>query len=422
MLQSKLFGKTLREGPKDEVSRNADLLTRAGFVAKEMAGGYSFLPLGLRVLWNIAAIIRKTLNEELNAQEVLMPALHPIENYQKTGRDTIDILFHTELVSGGHLVLGQSHEEIVVPLAQRFISSYRDLPLGLYQIQTKFRNELRAKSGLLRGREFLMKDLYSFHATEEDFDAYYEKAKTVYAHIFQRLGLGDITFLTFASGGTFSKYSHEFQALTDAGEDIVYLCESCHVAVNDEIIQEQAACPKCNAPREKLVEKKAIEVGNIFPLKGKFSDAFGLSYTDEKGAARSITMGCYGIGLSRVMGAIVEVHHDEKGMMWPEAVAPFAVHLLELSGNTANLEVKKASEKLYKEFLEKGIAVLYDDRGDKTPGQKFADADLIGIPWRVVISEKTIAGKKVEVKKRSEKDAVFMTEEQLLEKISGLTR
>ncbi len=418
MKQSKLFGKTLHEGPKDEVSKNADLLVRGGFVAKEIAGIYSFLPLGLRVLKHIGDIIREELNTGLGAQEILMPALHPIENYEKTGRNKLDILFHTELASGGRLVLGQSHEEIVVPLAGKFISSYRDLPLGLYQIQTKFRNELRAKSGLLRGREFLMKDLYSFHATEEDLNEYYERSKEVYKKIFARAGIGDLTFLTFASGGTFSKYSHEFQTLTDSGEDTIYLCESCKVAVNDEIIKEQTTCPECGAGQEKLIQKKAIEVGNIFPLKQKFSDAFGLTYTDDTGAARPVTMGCYGIGLSRLMGAIAEVHHDEKGIIWPDHVAPFTVHIIELSakkgGEGEVAEVKKTAEKLYKELLAENVAVLYDDRADKTAGEKFADADLIGIPWRVVVSGKTLAEKKVEVKKRSEKEARLIAEHELL--------
>ena len=414
MRQSQLFGKTLREDPKDEISANARLLERGGFVAKEMAGIYSFLPLGLRVLGKVANIIRDELNEKLGAREILMPALHPIENYVKTGRDKIDILFHTELASGGHLVLGQSHEEIVVPLAKRFISSYHDLPLGLYQIQTKFRNEPRAKSGLLRGREFIMKDLYSFHATEDDLEKYYEKAKDAYKNIFARLGIGDITFLTFASGGTFSRYSHEFQTITDAGEDTIYFCENCLIAVNDEIIGEQPYCAKCKAPSEKLLKKRAIEVGNIFPLKTRYADAFDLTYTDETGVLKPVIMGCYGIGLSRVMGAIVEVHHDEKGILWPETVAPFNVHLVEIPGKNKADIVKKTAEKFYEELLAKNIEVLYDDRADKTPGEKFADADLIGIPLRVVVSEKTLEKKGVEVKKRGEKGARIVSEKEML--------
>lgn len=416
MRQSKLFGKTLREGPKDEVSKNANLLVRGGFVAKEIAGIYSFLPLGLRVLNKIAGIIRREMNETMQANELLMPALHPIENYQKTGREKIDVLFHTELTSGGHLVLGQSHEEIVVPLAKRFVSSYRDLPFGVYQIQTKFRNELRAKSGLLRGREFIMKDLYSFHADEKDFEKYYEQAKIAYKNIFNKVGIGDLTYLTLASGGTFSKYSHEFQTLTDAGEDTIYLCEKCKIGVNDEIIGEQKKCPQCGASEEKLVQKKAIEVGNIFPLKTRFSDAFGLNYTDEEGQKHPVIMGCYGIGLGRVLGAVVEVHNDKNGINWPESVAPFRVHLIEL--RTQNLELSKKlaheAEKFYADLLAKGIEVLYDDRDDKTAGEKFADSDLIGIPWRVVVSEKTLEKGGMEIKKRSEVEAKLIYTEELL--------
>lgn len=400
MRQSRLFGKTLREGPKDEVSKNAELLTRGGFVSKEMAGIYSFLPMGLRVLKKIETVIRREMNETLGAQELLMPALHPIENYIKTGRHKIEDLFHTQLHSGGKLVLGQSHEEIVVPLVQRFISSWRDLPLGVYQIQTKFRNEFRAKSGLLRGREFIMKDLYSFHADEKDFAEYYERAKIAYKNIFAGVGMGDKTFLTFASGGTFSKYSHEFQTLTDAGEDTIYLCKNCRVAINDDIISEQSSCWQCGAARDSLDTKKSIEVGNIFPLKTRYSDAFGLAYTDESGTKKPIIMGCYGIGLGRVMGAVVETSCDEKGIVWPEAIAPYRVHLIEIK--SARSEVKREAESVYGDLLAKGIEVLYDERDDKSPGEKFADADLIGIPWRIVVSEKTIAKKGVELKSRRE--------------------
>lgn len=422
MRQSQLFGKTLRDDPKDEVSANARFLERGGFLVKEISGVYSFLPLGLRVLGKVADIIRDELNKGLGAQEILMPALHPIENYIKTGRDKIDILFHTELASGGRLVLGQSHEEIVVPLAKRFISSYNDLPLGLYQIQTKFRNEPRAKSGILRGREFMMKDLYSFHATEDDLEKYYEKVKTVYQNIFRRLGLGDTTFLTFASGGTFSRYSHEFQTITEAGEDTIYLCESCRIAVNKEIIADQPFCSQCKTPREKLLEKRSIEVGNIFPLKTRYSDAFGLVYTNESGLEKPVVMGCYGIGISRVMGAIVEVYHDDKGILWPENVAPFKVHLISISGKKQDAKevssVENAAEVLYNELLVKGVEVLYDDRADKSAGEKFADADLIGIPWRVVISEKTLAKKGIETKQRSEKEAKIVSDKEFFKMLN----
>jgi len=395
MRQSILFTKTLRSAPKDEVSLNAQLLIRAGFVDKLMAGVYTYLPLGLRVLNKIKNIIREEI-DAIGGQEVLMPALHPKENYLKTKRwDEIDVLF--KLIGAGEkeYALGSTHEEIVTPLVQKFASSHKDLPCAVYQIQDKFRNEPRAKAGLLRGREFSMKDLYSFHKDEKDLEAYYEKVKTAYFKIFERCGLGGITYLTFASGGVFSKYSHEFQTLCDSGEDLIYLCEKCQVAVNKEIIAEQKACPQCG--NKKLAEKKAIEVGNIFPLKTKFSDAFGYKFVDEAGQQKPVIMGCYGIGPSRTMGAVVEVHHDENGIIWPENIAPFATHLVSLG--KAGDDVDSVAKKVYNNLTSKGVEVLWDDR-DISPGAKFADSDLIGIPKRIVISKKTLESDSVEIKDR----------------------
>jgi prolyl-tRNA synthetase len=415
MRQSQLFSKTIKEAPTDEKSINAQFLIRGGFVDKLFAGVYSFLPLGRRVIKKIENIIREEINA-IGGQEIYMPALHPIENYKKTGREKIDILFYTDLRTGVKLVLGQSHEEVVVPLMQKFILSYKDLPKAVYQFQTKFRNELRAKSGILRGREFLMKDLYSFHASEEDLNEYYEKAKKAYNNIFARCGLGDKTYLTFASGGTFSKYSHEFQTLTGAGEDIIYICDKCRVAVNKEIIEEaKHQCLGCG--NKNLKEKKAIEVGNIFKLKTKFSEAFDLSVLDKEGNKKTVIMGCYGIGLSRLMGTIVEVYNDEKGIIWPEEVAPFKAHLILLIGKDkkGQSKIAKAADSLYDELAEKGIEVLYDDREEKSAGEKFADADLIGIPYRVVISEKTIEKGSAEIKKRNEEKVELIKLKKVLE-------
>ena len=415
MRQSQLFTKTLRTPPTGEVSHNARLLIQAGFADKLMAGVYSYLPLGLRVLKKIENIIREEMNV-LGGQEVLMPALHPLENYEATNRQKIDVLFHVESQTGKKMVLGQSHEEVVVPLLKAQVHSYKNFPVAVYQIQTKFRNELRAKSGVLRGVEFIMKDLYSFHTSEEDFEAFYKQAQESYMTIFKRAGIGDQTFITFASGGTFSKYSHEFQTLTEAGEDTIHLCEKCGVAVNDEIIGELGKCPTCG--NKKLIVKKSIEVGNIFPLKSKFSDAFGMVYGDAKGQHHPVTMGCYGIGLTRLLGTIVETHSDEKGIIWPESVAPFRVHMIQVDSRQPKVtsKIQKASEDLYKKLTKAGIEVLFDDR-DKSPGEKFADADLIGIPWRVVVSEKTLAKKGVEVKKRSAQKAQVMSVAALMKKL-----
>ena len=327
MRQSQLFTKTLREAPKDEVSLNAQLLIRAGFIDKLMAGVYTFLPLGLRTLNKIQNIIREEINV-VGGQEVLMPALCPKENWVKTGRwEGLDVLFRLEGASDKEYALGASHEEVVTPLVQKFAASHKDLPCAVYQIQNKFRNEPRAKAGLLRGREFSMKDLYSFHKDEKDLDEYYEKVKAAYFKIYQRVGLGDITHLVFSSGGTFSKYSHEFQTITQYGEDTVYICAKCGVGVNKEISAEQTTCPECGG--KDLKEAKAIEVGNIFKLMTKYSTAFDYNYIAEDGSKKPVMMGCYGIGPSRVMGTIAEVLHDEGGIIWDHVGSDFRKELLE---------------------------------------------------------------------------------------------
>jgi len=399
MRQSSLCTKTLREAPKDEVSVNAKLLIRAGFIDKLAAGIYTFLPLGLRVLRKIENIIREEMLA-LGGQEVLMPALNPKENWQATGRWTeFEALFKLKGFENKDYALAPTHEEIVAPLAKKLVFSYQDLPLALFHIQTKFRNEPRAKSGLLRTREFLMKDLYSFHADQKDLDQYYEKATDAYFEILERCGLKDKTYLTLASGGTFSKYSHEFQAVSEAGEDTIFICQNCqNLAVNAEIKSETPACPACSGME--FEEAKAVEVGNIFKLGTKYSEPFGLKFRDASGKEQPVIMGCYGIGPGRVMGTIVEVSHDEKGIIWPKEVAPFGAHLLALSEEE---KIKKYAQGVYEKLAEAGIEVLYDDRS-ASPGEKFADADLIGIPTRLVISEKTLEKNSVEIKKRGEKE------------------
>ncbi|MBU2109670.1 prolyl-tRNA synthetase [Patescibacteria group bacterium] len=402
MLQSKLFPKTLREDPRDEISANAKFLVRAGFVDKLMAGVYTYLPLGLQVLKKIENIIREEMNKA-GGQEILMPVLQPKENWVKTGRwDSLDSLFKfVSHYSKTEFALGPTHEEIISPLVAKVSISYKDLPLYIFQIQTKFRDEKRVKSGILRGREFLMKDLYSFHADEKDMNKYYEKMKTHYKNIFDKCGIGEKTYITFASGGSFSKYSHEYQTITEAGEDKIFLCEKCKIAINSEL--NQNACPECG--NKDLKEKKAIEVGNIFPLKTKYSEPFGLKFTDKDGSQKDIIMGCYGIGLSRLMGAIAEINHDKKGIIWPESVAPFKVHLIEIG---------ESAKEFYKDLQKANIEVLYDEREDVTAGEKFADADLIGIPYRIVVSEKTTKDKKVELKRRDSEKIKLIDKKELL--------
>lgn len=404
MKQSLLFTHAIREVPKDEVSKNAELLIRGGFIDKLTAGVYTYLPLGLRVLNRIEQIIREEMNT-IGGQEILMPALQPKELWDTTNRwDAMDVLFRLEGAGDKEYALGATHEEVVTPVAQKFLFSYRDLPRAIYQIQTKFRNEPRAKSGLLRGREFRMKDLYSFHTSTADLETYYEQAKTAYERVYDRCGLKEITYLTYASGGVFSQYSHEYQVLTQSGEDVIYVCSDCHIAVNREILSDlKNSCPKCQ--RTTLQEQKAIEVGNIFQLGTRFSDAFGFSYTDEGGKPQPVIMGCYGIGSSRLMGAIAEIFHDEKGLCWPKTVAPFTVHLVSLAQTDADRAV---ADTLYRTLTASGIDVLYDDRLDARAGEKFADSDLFGIPLRLVVSAKTIAKNSVEVKLRTVPDATLI--------------
>lgn len=405
MRQSLLFGKTKKEAPKDEVSINATLLERAGFIDKVSAGIYTYLPLGLRVLDRIQGIIRKEMND-LGAQELLMPALHPQDSWKKTGRWTkpgTEVMFQFK-GHGRSYGLGWTHEEIVTPLVQQFVRSYKDLPVAVYQIQDKFRNEPRAKSGLLRGREFNMKDLYSFHATEADLERFYEKAMLSYSLIFEQCGLAAL--VTEASGGAFSKYSHEYQVATTNGEDIVFACEECAHYQNKEIV-ENPACPTCG---KKRVELKAIEVGNIFKLGTRFSDAFDFTYLTAEGTMAPVIMGCYGIGPSRVLGAIVEVHHDDRGIIWPKTVAPYQIHLLSLGSDTT---VLAQAEEWCHELEKTGGAVLWDDR-DISAGEKFADADLIGIPYRLIISKKTGEGAEIKERSSSETRIITMREGQKL--------
>ena len=415
MLQSKLFYKTNKNKSSETESVSHDLLVRAGFVDQLMAGVYTFLPLGYKVLKNIEKIIRENMERSpANGQEVLMPVLQPKENWQKTGRwETLDILFKIKGNGDKEYAMGPTHEEVVSPLAKKNIFSYKDLPISLFQIQTKFRDELRAKSGILRTREFSMKDLYSFHATQEDLDKYYEKMLKVYFNIFKECGIyktgkNPITYRTLSSGGSFSKYSDEFQTITEAGEDIIYICKKCQTAINKEIIGGNKECPNCKGVE--FEEKKAVEVGNIFKLGTKYSLPFDLKFKDKDGSEKPVVMGCFGIGLSRLMGAIVETSHDEKGIVWPKAVAPFLVHLIPVEDNK---KIKATTEEIYQELKKNNIQVLYDDRQNKSVGEKFAEADLIGIPYRIVISEKTLKINSVEVKERGKNSAKLVKISQL---------
>lgn len=418
MRQSELFTKTRKEAPKDEVSKNAKLLIRAGFIHKEMAGAYSLLPLGLRVFNNIVRIIREEM-DAIGGQEVHLTALQNPALWQKSDRwrdDAIDVWFKTELKGGGELGLATTHEEPLTALMTEYISSYKDLPRYAYQFQTKFRNEPRAKSGIMRVREFVMKDLYSFSRSEEEFRAFYEECAKSYERIFKRVGIGERTYRTFASGGSFSTFSDEFQMLCEAGEDTIYVHKKKRIAVNKEVYTDDALS-QLGLKREEMSEEKAIEVGNIFPLGTRFSDALGLKYRDERGEERSVVMGSYGIGPGRLMGAIAEALSDDKGLVWGHAVAPYAAHLIAISGG--NDDIASEADRMYDLFRENDIEVLYDDR-DLRAGEKFADADLIGIPTRLVVSEKTVSAGGVEMSSRTNGNAhaaTLVPESEIIERL-----
>ncbi len=399
MKLSELYTKTSKTVPADEPSRNAQLLIKAGFIHKEMAGVYSYHPLGKRVLDNIEQIVREEMNA-IGGLEIRMSVLQPKEIWEKTNRwddAVVDNWFKTRLKSGHELGVGLTHEEPITASLIPFISSYKDLPAFPYQIQTKFRNELRARSGLMRGREFLMKDLYSFCRDQAQHDSFYEKAAEAYMKVYQRLGIGDFTYRTYADGGYFTqKFSDEFQTLSEIGEDIIYLDEHKKIAVNKEIYRPDIL-QKLGLKKEDLVEKRAVEVGNIFPLESKYPDELGLNYLDEQGNKQSVVMGSYGIGISRLMGLIAEHFADSKGLVWPKSVAPALVYLIRIDDED---EIVKQADELYRQLKNEGFDVLYDDRNIRA-GEKFADADLMGIPYRIVISKNTVAQGVVELKERT---------------------
>lgn len=414
MKQSFLFTKTKKESPSDEVSLNAELLIKSGFINKEMAGVYSYLPLGLRVIKKIENIIREEINA-IGGQEVFLTSLQEKSIWEKTNRwsdDVVDNWFKTKLKNDTELGLAFTHEEPLTKIMREFISSYRDLPKSVYQFQTKFRNEARAKSGIMRCREFEMKDLYSFSKDENEHNEFYEKAKEAYKNIFKRVGIGHLTYLTFASGGSFSKFSHEFQTITGAGEDTIYIDEDKGIALNKEVFEDEVIA-NLGLEKDKLIEKRAVEVGNIFTLATRFSDALGLKYKTETGEEKSVFMGSYGIGPGRLMGTVVEALSDDKGIIWPAPISPFIVHLLLLGSDDKTI---KQADEIYEKLENAGIEVLFDDR-NVSAGEKFADADLIGIPFRVVVSKRSLEDGGLEVKRRTEEKGQIVTLDELLKMV-----
>ena len=412
MLQSKLFPKTKKEAPSGAKSVNHKLLVRGGFIDQLMAGSWTLLPLGERVITKINQIIREEMNTT-GAQEILMPLLHPKNVWNETGRwdKAKEVMYQFKDSHEKEFALSFTHEEIFLDLVRKHINTYKDLPLALYHFSTKFRNEPRARSGILRGREFMMKDLYSIHATEEDFNKYYEEVKKAYVRAFTRMGFK--IKVTEAAGGVFTdNNTHEFQVLTPGGEDTIFYCDKCDFSQNKEIFKgiESEECPSCK--KGKIVEAKSIEVGNIFPFGTYYSELMRVYYTDEKGLKKPVYFGSYGIGSTRVMGAWVEANHDDKGIIWNKAIAPFDAHLVEVRSQKS--EVRKMAKKVYDELTEAGIEVLWDDR-EVSAGEKFADSDLIGIPVRLVISEKT--GEKLEYKERKSDTTTLLTPDEILKKL-----
>ena len=414
MRQSQLFTKTRKDAPKDETSKNAQLLIRAGFVHKEMAGVYAYLPLGIRVLEKIKQIVRKEM-DIIGGQEMIMTSLQRKELWEVTDRwddSKVDVWFKSSLKNGTEIGLGWSHEEPITEMMKSYISSYRDLPIYAYQFQTKLRNELRAKSGIMRGREFVMKDMYSYAVDEEQHQKFYNSVKDSYLKVFERVGLGDSTFITFASGGAFTQYSHEFQTITDAGEDTIYINREKNIAINEEVLNPETL-QKLGVAREDLEEVKTAEVGNIFNFGTVKCEQLGLEYADETGKNTPVFLGSYGIGITRLMGVIVEHFADEKGIVWPASVAPYQVHLVTLCKE--DNDVKKA-DALYASLQTAGVDVLYDDRNVR-PGEKFADSDLMGIPTRIVISSRTLQNNQVEVVDRKSGDTKKLSCNEVLEAI-----
>ena len=412
MRQSHLFTKTRKESPADEVSKNAQLLIRAGYIHKELAGVYSLLPLGLRVMNKIEQVVREEM-EAIQGQEIEMTTLQSKDLWEKAGKwddDKVDIWFKTKLKNETELGLAFSHEEAIAEMLRGHLSSYKDLPQYIYQFQTKFRNETRAKSGVMRGREFLMKDMYSFNKTKEDMDAFYEDAKQAYIKIFNRIGLGDITYVTAADGSVFGDRSDEFQTLSEAGEDIIYIDEASRIAINEEVYTDEKIA-ELGLKKENLVKKKSIEVGNIFPIEDKVAKQIDFTYTDDEGKEQPIYMGSYGIGIGRAMGTIVETLSDKKGIVWPEEVSPFRIHLVTLGTN--NEDVVNFAEGIYSSLTEQRIEVLYDDR-DAMPGEKLADSDLLGITTRMIIGRKTLESGEIEIVDRATGKVTMRTESDVL--------
>ncbi|MFH1621610.1 MAG: proline--tRNA ligase [Candidatus Omnitrophota bacterium] len=402
MYWSNSFIHTLKETPEEAESISHKLMLRTSMIKMLISGVYSYLPFGLKVLDNIYKIIKEEMNAT-GAQELLLPAIQPIDLWQKTKRDEQlgEVMIRFKDRRGRNLCLGPTHEEVITDLVSRYVQSYRDLPVTLYQIQTKFRDELRPRFGIVRACEFIMKDAYSFDKDIDGLNQIYDKMHKAYSTIFTRCGL-DFLSLKADPGVIGGDVSHEFLVPAESGEDIVYKCKICNLMLSehDSDIKD---CPHCKKNLQKI---NAIEVGHIFKLGTKYSDVFGLKYLDESGKEKPVIMGCYGIGVSRIMPAAIEQNHDEDGIIWPKELAPYDVLVLPV--NTTDENIFNTSKKVYEILEKKGKKVILDDR-DQRAGIKFKDADLLGIPFRITIGDKFLKEKKLEFKSRKSKDAIFFT-------------
>jgi prolyl-tRNA synthetase len=414
MRLSQNFTKTSKTAPADEVAKNAQLLIRAGFVYKVMAGVYAYTPFGLRVLENIKQIVREEMNS-VGGQELIMSSLQKKETWEETGRwddEVVDVWFKSKLKDDTEVGFGWSHEEAIIEMMKQYLESYKDLPINVYQFQTKMRNELRAKSGIMRGREFVMKDMYSCSIDAEQHDKFYADTIDAYNRVFDRLGLGDDTYVTFASGGAFTQFSHEFQTVCDAGEDIIYIHREKNIAVNEEVLNEESL-KELGIKREDLEKVKSAEVGNIFNFGIQKSKDTNFAFTNSEGKKQFVYLGSYGIGITRLMGVVVEKFADDKGIVWPENIAPAKVYLVRIGGEAAT----KHADELYEELTASGIEVIYDDR-DERPGAKFADSELMGIPHRVTVSDRLIDANQYEYTPRVTGETILLTREALLAKLN----
>ncbi len=410
---SNLFTKTSKNVPAGEIAKNAQLLIRAGYISKVMSGVYVYAPLGLMVLEKIKQIVREEMNS-VGGQELIMSTLQKKETWDVTGRwddKVVDMWFKSKLQDGNEVGFAWSHEEAIIEMLKEFVVSYKDLPVNVYQFQTKFRNELRSKSGIMRGREFLMKDMYSCSIDEKQHNQFYNDTIEAYNRVFERLGLKDDTYMTFASGGAFTQFSHEFQTVCEAGEDTIYLHKEKNIAINEDVMDDENL-NKLGINRDELEKVKTAEVGNIFNFGTKKSEDTNFTFTNKEGNKQLVYFGSYGIGITRLMGVIVEKFSDDKGLVWPENIAPFKIYLLRIGGDQATGHTND----LYREFTEKGFEVLYDDR-DIHPGQKFADSELLGIPYRVTVSDRMLENDQYELVERKNGQKSLLTREQLLAKL-----